>query len=231
VASFVISSISSPQTVGTPIIGITLTAKDASNNTATGFTGTVTFGGSGGFSGTSDNFVSGVLSGVSVTPTLAGSNLTLTVNDLASHTGSTTIATIQTQYSAWAGGAAFNDDANGDGVKNGLAWLLGATDPNASDLSLLPTVSQSGGDLVLTFSCLNAAKRGGAVLVVEQNSALGSPAAWAAAAVPETSGGPVSGVNFVVTPGSPLNGVVATISASEAASGKLFGRLKAVPAP
>jgi len=41
------------------------------------------------------------------------------------------------------------------------------------------------------------------------------------------SGGPVNGVSFVVTPGNPLNGVVATIQASGAANGKLLGRLKA----
>ena len=65
---FAISPISSPQTVGTPITGITLTAQDASNNTVTGFTGTVTFGGTGGFSGTSANFTAGVLTGVERDP-------------------------------------------------------------------------------------------------------------------------------------------------------------------
>ena len=65
---FAISPISSPQTVGTPITGITLTARDASNATVTTFTGTVNFGGTGGFTGTSATFTAGVLSGVSVTP-------------------------------------------------------------------------------------------------------------------------------------------------------------------
>jgi len=66
---------------------------------------------------------------------------------------------------------------------------------------------------------------------VEHSSNLGISDPWTAVTVPETSGGPTSGVTFTVTPGSPLNGVVATISSSEAASGKLFGRLKAVKAP
>ncbi len=228
---FVISSIGSPQTVGTPITGITITAQDASNATATGFTGTVTFGGTGGFSGTSASFTLGELTGVSATPTVSGSNLTFTVDDGSSHTGSTTITTIQTQYAAWAGGAAFDSDANGDGVKNGLAFLLGAANPAEDALAKLPVVTESGGNLVLTFSCLNAAKRGGAVLNLQQSSDLGIADAWLDAAVPETSGGPVNGVTFSVTPGSPLNSVVATISSSEAAAGKLFSRLNAVITP
>jgi hypothetical protein len=59
----------------------------------------------------------------------------------------------QTPYEAWAGGAAFGDDANGDGISNGLAFLLGASGPNANALDLLPTVSETGGNLVLTFTC------------------------------------------------------------------------------
>ena len=78
---FAISAITSTQTVGTPITGITLTAQDFSNNTFTSFTGTVTFGGTGGFTGTSGSFIAGVLTNVSVIPTAAGSNLTFTVTD------------------------------------------------------------------------------------------------------------------------------------------------------
>jgi autotransporter-associated beta strand protein len=132
-------------------------------------------------------------------------------------------------YDAWAGGAAFEDDANGDGVKNGLAFLLGAADPSADASGLLPVVTKSGGNLVLTFNCLNAASRGHAALSVQHSSDLGIADPWTAAAVPETSGGPVSGVSFAVTPGSPLNRVVATIQASQSASGSLFGSLKAEP--
>jgi len=91
---FTISAIGATQTAGTPITGITITAKDISNNTATGFTGAVSFGGTGGFTGTSGTFTAGVLTSVSVTPTVAGSNLTFTVNDGSGHTGSTTITTI-----------------------------------------------------------------------------------------------------------------------------------------
>jgi fibronectin-binding autotransporter adhesin len=222
---FEISAIASPQTVGTAITGITITAQDASNQTATSFTGTVTFGGTGGFSGTSASFTAGVLSGVSVTPTTAGDNLTLTVDDGAGHTGSTVIATIQSQYQAWAGGAAFDGDANGDGVANGLAWLLGAANPAADATGLLPAASENAGDLVLTFSFLNSASRGGATLSLQHSGDLGLADPWASVLVPESTG-TVGGVGFTVTPDGNFNDVTATIPATEAVDDRLFGRLE-----
>ena len=131
-------------------------------------------------------------------------------------------------YAVWSGGAAFDADTNGDGVKNGLAFLLGASGPNAS--VTLPTVTQSAGNLVLTFQCLNSASRGSAVLNVEHSSNIGISDPWTAVVVPGASSGPTSGVTFTVSPASAtLNNVTATISNSEAALGKLFGRLKANP--
>ncbi len=77
---FLISPIPSPQTAGIPITGITLTAQDVFNNTLTSFGSSVTYGGSAGITGTSASFVSGQLTGVSVTPMVAGSGLTFTVS-------------------------------------------------------------------------------------------------------------------------------------------------------
>ena len=91
---FAISAISSPQTAGTPFTITTITAQDANNNTVTSFASTVTFDGTAGVTGTSGSFTSGVLNNASVTATVAGSNLTVTVTDGASHTGSATITTI-----------------------------------------------------------------------------------------------------------------------------------------
>jgi len=90
---FAISAISSPQTAGTAITGITLTAQDVNNNTATSFTTTVAYSGTAGITGTSAAFTLGVLSGVSVTPTVAGNNLTFIVTG-SSKTGTAMIATI-----------------------------------------------------------------------------------------------------------------------------------------
>jgi autotransporter-associated beta strand protein len=133
-----------------------------------------------------------------------------------------------TPYEDWAtGGELFGDDANGDGVSNGLAFLLGAADPDANALGLLPEVSEDNGDLVLTFSMLNAASRGDSALSVEHSSDLGIGDAWEAALVPDVDG-TVGDVVFDITAGSPLNAVEARIPVSEAADGKLFGRLEAV---
>jgi hypothetical protein len=90
-------------------------------------------------------------------------------------------------------------------------------------------VSQSGGNLVLSnFSSRNLASRGTATLSVQHSSDLGISDPWTTVLVPEASAAAVSGVSYSITPGSPLNTVnTATISSSEAASGKLFGRLKA----
>ena len=85
---FDITGIGATQTLGVPINGITITAKDSAGLTVESFTGTVNFGGTGGFSGTSANFVNGQVTGVSLTPTLAGTNLTLTVDNGAGNTGS-----------------------------------------------------------------------------------------------------------------------------------------------
>ena len=155
---FAISPVASPQTVGTPITGITITAQDASNATATDFTGTVTFGGSGGFSGTSASFTAGVLTGVSVTPTVAGSNLTLTVDDGSGHAGSTTISTIDPALSAYDTWAAQipdpnlrdpGDDPDGDGFENIKEFFFG-TSPIVSELSQT-TTERSGSDLIIRW--------------------------------------------------------------------------------
>ena len=78
---FAVSGTTSPETQCTAITGITITAQDASNNTVTNFTGTVTYGGTAGITGTSAAFTAGVLSGVSVTPTVAGNSKTFTVTN------------------------------------------------------------------------------------------------------------------------------------------------------
>jgi autotransporter-associated beta strand protein len=131
-----------------------------------------------------------------------------------------------TPYQNWAGGAAFADDKNGDGVDNGVAFLLGATGPDANATGLLPASSEDAGGLVLEFSMRNAAKRGDASLTLQWSNDLGATDPWSgnAAAVPDADG-TVNGVVFDITPGDPLNSVKATIPATEAAVGKLFGRL------
>lgn len=80
---FTISAIASPQTAGQPF-NITVTAEDASNNTVTGFTGTVNLDDE---TGTLDppisgNFVDGVLTNFPVTITASQTNNMITVTGL-----------------------------------------------------------------------------------------------------------------------------------------------------
>ncbi|MCH7229061.1 hypothetical protein, partial [Haloferula sp. A504] len=115
----------------------------------------------------------------------------------------------------------------------GLAFLLGAANPNvdANAAGLLPTVTETGGGLVMNFNCLPTADRGAAELRVEHSSDLGVGDPWTATVdqVPDADDATAdNGVTFLVTPGTPTNAVTATIGISEAAGGKLFGRLTAV---
>ncbi|MEJ6643044.1 MAG: autotransporter-associated beta strand repeat-containing protein, partial [Akkermansiaceae bacterium] len=100
-------------------------------------------------------------------------------------------------YGDWAGGEPFDADTNGDGVKNGLAWILGAASPDANALPLLPVPVQSGGQLSMTFTQLSSIAP--AKLFVEYSYDLGVLDPWIRVEVPATSG-EVDDVTFVVTP-------------------------------
>ena len=151
-------------------------------------------------------------------------NLTFTVDDGASHTGSTTITTIQTQYVAWAGGAAFGGDANNDGVANGLAWVLGATDKNANALPLLPTMDNTSDPDFFIFTYRrddDANTDPNTTIKAEYGSTL---AAWTPAVH--------DGTDIIITPtdegaGVGIDLVQVKIRRTLAVGGKLFARLKA----
>ncbi len=134
-----------------------------------------------------------------------------------------------TPFELWAGpGVAFDGDESGDGVPNGLAFLLGAASPGDNAIDLLPVANEDAGGLVLTFSMLDADARGSATLSIEHSSDLGISDAWTTVTVPDTSS-TVDDVVFTITGSSPLE-VTATIPASKAGNGKLFARLRAVVA-
>ena len=131
-----------------------------------------------------------------------------------------------TPYQTWAGTELFANDKNGDGVENGLAFLLGAANPDSAANHLLPGSSKDGTGLVLEFSMLNAASRGTAKLSLQWSNDLGVTDPWNGnvALVPDDDA-TVNGVVFDITQGSPLHKVKATIPATEAAAGRLFSRL------
>ncbi len=129
-------------------------------------------------------------------------------------------------------GVLFDGDENNDGVKNGLAWLLGAANPNTNANSLLPVVTQTGGSLKMTFGMLPASARAGVQLFVEHSSDNGMNDPWSVGVlVPDATGG-TAPVTFIVSdsdmvdPNNKLD-VEASVSASEANANKLFGRLRA----
>lgn len=128
-------------------------------------------------------------------------------------------------YDTWSGGAAFDADANGDGVTNGLAFLLGAANSNVSALDKLPAVTETAGGLVLAFQMLDDTANGDATLAIEYSNSL-AEGSWTAVQVPYSSG-TVGDIGFNITGTVPLN-VTATIPVGKAAAGKLFGRLKGV---
>jgi hypothetical protein len=135
-------------------------------------------------------------------------------------------------YLVWAGESAFDADSNNDGVKNGIAWLLGATSPNSDATALLPKPSNESGKLILTFRCLKTAYRGDAVLKLQYNNDLGQSDLWTnqQAVVPDTDG-TVGNVFFDTTADADpaFINVRAEIPSSAASpTGKLFGRLEGV---
>lgn len=126
-------------------------------------------------------------------------------------------------YSGWAGGAAFTADANGDGVDNGLAWLLGALNPSANALGLLPVQVNDGTYLKLSFQRVNPLAP--AKLYVEYGTDLSG---WTRLEVPASSGTIGGDIVVVVTPGSPTDSVTVKIPTThQSASGGLFARLAA----
>ncbi|MFU8894456.1 MAG: cadherin-like beta sandwich domain-containing protein [Luteolibacter sp.] len=129
-------------------------------------------------------------------------------------------------FDDWADGTDFGDDTSGDGISNGMAFLLGAGEPGENALGLLPTSTEDGGDLVLAFSMRNADSRGGATLSVEYGSDLSG---WTTVQIPDVEGETIVGeVTFNITLGNPLNSVTASISSEAEDGGKLFARLSGV---
>ncbi|BCX50326.1 hypothetical protein HAHE_42340 [Haloferula helveola] len=142
-------------------------------------------------------------------------------------------------YDAWATsgvvtGVTFDGDANGDGIEDGIAFLLGAATPDDKATSLLPTSGEDGsGGLELRFTMLKPGNSAPAVLSLVHSGDLGITDPWSGPVVIPASTGTSDGVSFTVTEnaGDPTkNDVIATIpSAGNSVAGKLFGRLVGEP--
>lgn len=135
-------------------------------------------------------------------------------------------------YDTWASGfglsggnAAFDADPDGDGVKNGLEWILGGN-PNTSSTSAVPAVSRDlSGNLVLTFTRREDSITEG-TLTLEYGPNLTS---FANSYVIDADGGTdANGVVVSINQTASPDAVTVTIPPSAVPGGRVFARLKAV---
>lgn len=123
---------------------------------------------------------------------------------------------------------AFDADPDGDGIANGLEWLLGG-DPLALDASSLYSAAGNGtSGLTLSFS-REESSIGFADLAVQWSTDLG--ASWTDVPVEAAGGSYANGVTVVVNQAATPDEVTVTIPASNAAGGKLFARLRTTLVP
>lgn len=135
-------------------------------------------------------------------------------------------------FDQWAGAPAspFMHDSNGDGLADGLAWLLGAATPSADATLLQPLPGHDHGALSVTFHYLAPTDRGPYAMRLQHSPTL-APDSWRNVEIPETSG-TIDGVEFTITPlpDGALNHVKAVVPPGPA--GRVFVRLSAgVPGP
>lgn len=127
-------------------------------------------------------------------------------------------------FELWAGSGtlSFESDLNGDGVAEGLAWLLGASGPDENATGLLPVglLNDTSGELELHFTLLNEGMRGGAPVNLFFSTDLVN---WTSVAVPAQSGS-ANGVDFIINPNGPLNEVMAILPPG-AGDGPFFVRV------
>ncbi|MDA0767711.1 MAG: autotransporter-associated beta strand repeat-containing protein [Verrucomicrobia bacterium] len=119
---------------------------------------------------------------------------------------------------------AFGADLNGNGLGNGLEWILGGN-PLVSDPSVFPMASADGSGLTVTFT-REEDSIGEAVLIIEYGTDLNS---WPkSATIGATSSGPdANGVVVTINTVASPDAVSVFIPASNAVGGQLFSRLKA----
>lgn len=128
-------------------------------------------------------------------------------------------------FDKWSGaGLDFDADSNGDGIDNGIAWVIGATDPYQVATSLLPTTAidntTAPGDFIFTYRRSDVANAN-TTIVAQYGSDLSG---WTAAE---------DGTNAAITVfdegyGTGVDKVEVKISKDLATDGKLFGRLHVV---
>ena len=128
-------------------------------------------------------------------------------------------------YDTWSGGAAADIDTNGDGVDNGVAWALGAADPNANAIGLLPTLDNTSDATYVIFKFNRSDAANGdpkTNIAVEYGNDL---VGWTTAVDNDD-------VDIIVTPGTPTDEVQVKLKRSTlGAPGRIFARLNVVVTP
>jgi hypothetical protein len=215
---FVISGVGPSQTAGTAITGITLTAVDANGNTVTSFASSVDYGGTTGITGTSAAFTAGVLTGVSVTPTVAGSG-TFTISASGKSgsasfnvaAGAASKLAFTTQPGNGTGGSALSpqpvvtlQDQYGNPVTNTAQNVTVAIQNNAGSgtLSGTATVALDTSTGTATFSGLSVDKAGAGYTLTATGSTVDTSAGTVVSSPFDVTVGPAAKLAFTTQPSS-----------------------------
>jgi autotransporter-associated beta strand protein len=175
--------------------------------------------------------LTGTFAGLAEAATLSAGANTYAIHYQGSRVILTTVA--GNAYSSWAAthgldgtpgkDPAFTADPDGDGVINGLEWILSGN-PLSGDASALYTVTGNATTgLTLNFSRLEAAAAS-TTLTVQWSNNLST---WTDVPVTLAGGAGANGVVVTVNQTPTPDTVSVLIPASNAAGGKLFARLKA----
>jgi autotransporter-associated beta strand protein len=118
------------------------------------------------------------------------------------------------------------DDYDGDGVTNGVEYVLGGT-KDTNDLSKLPSINASGTNLIVSFKRDRASIDGTTSVVIQVGTDL---VAWPASyTVATTTGTSTAGVN--VDEDNPTGFDTITLTVAKTPDPKKFARLLVTPAP
>ena len=131
-------------------------------------------------------------------------------------------------YASWASTNAptgtAQDDFDGDGVSNGIEYVLGG-DKNTKDLGKLPQVSVAGGNFVFSFQRAQASIDGTTTVAIEVGTTLGMwPDSYA---VPTGAVANNPGVTVVKNSAPGFDTV--TLSLPQNSNTRIFARLKVTP--
>ena len=164
------------------------------------------------------------------TPTgtaLTGKTASITVS------GTNVVLHVSGAGSGYAGWAATNapagtaaDDYDGDGVSNGVEYVLGGT-KLTNDLGKLPTIATTGGNMVFTFKRDQTSIDGSTVVTIQVGTTLGSwPDTYNVGADTGSSSPGVTIVN-----GVPSGFDTITLTVPQAPDAKKFARLNVAVTP